>query len=260
MKITILGSGTSTGVPMVGCSCRVCSSDDPRDNRTRSSLLIRYHDKNILVDTSTDLRQQALKNGISGIDAVFFTHSHADHVNGIDDLRGFYFMHKKIVPCFASAATLETLLSGFNYIFHEQENSGYSPLLENHEINSPIDLFGLNIVPIPLIHGTMDALGYRIGRFAYLTDCSAIPYTSMQLLHGLDLLIIDGLRWTEHRCHFNIDGAVSVARQIGATRVVLTHLTHEISYSESSKLPVGFELAYDGMEFDLTPSGGDINA
>lgn len=247
-------------MPMVGCTCRVCSSEDPRDKRTRASLLIRHQDKNILVDTSTDLRQQALKKNVAGIDAVLFTHSHADHINGIDDLRGFYFMHKKIIPCFASAVTIDKLLSGFNYIFHEQENSGYSPLLEEHEISSPIDLFGLNIVPVPLIHGTMSALGYRVGRFAYLTDCSAIPETSMQLLQGLELLIIDGLRWTAHHCHFNIDGAISVARQIGAARVVLTHLTHEIAYSENSKLPTGFELAYDGMEFDLTPGGGDINA
>ncbi len=254
MKITILGSGTSTGVPMVGCSCRVCSSDNPRDKRTRASLLIRHLNRNILVDTSTDLRIQALQHGIKCVDAVLFTHSHADHVNGIDDLRGFFFLHKKTIPCFASASTLVSLQSGFRYIFQEYECSGYSPLLEEHEVHSPFDLFGLNIVPIPLIHGKTTALGYRIGSFAYLTDCSAIPDSSMPLLEGIDLLVIDGLRWTGHPYHFNIDGAVTAARQIGAARVVLTHLTHEIAYSENSKLPSGFEFAFDGMEFDLSPS------
>ncbi len=238
---------------MVGCSCRVCSSDDPRDKRTRASLLINHQDSNILVDTSTDLRHQALQNGLSCVDAVLFTHSHADHVNGIDDLRGFYFKHKKIIPCFASASTLETLHSGFGYIFQEQESSGYSPLLTGHEIHAPFDLFGLKVVPVPLIHGKTSALGYRIGSFAYLTDCSAIPESSRPLLEGVELLVIDGLRWTEHPFHFNIDGAVAAARQIGAGRVILTHLTHEIAYSEGSRLPSGFELAFDGMEFHHWP-------
>lgn len=251
MKITILGSGTSTGVPMVGCTCRVCSSGDQRDKRTRASLLIRHQNHNILVDTSTDLRRQALQHGITGVDAVLFTHSHADHVNGIDDLRGFYFLHKKIIPCFASASTLKTLQSGFKYIFQEHESSGYAPLLAINEIDSPFEIFGLNIVPVPLIHGKTSALGYRIGSFAYLTDCSAIPDSSLPLLEGLDLLVMDGLRWTEHPFHFNIDGAVAAARQIKAARVVLTHLTHEVAYSENGKLPPGFEFAYDGLEFDL---------
>ena len=251
MKITILGSGTSTGVPMVGCSCRVCSSDDPRDRRTRASILIRHQERTILVDTSTDLRRQALQQGIRSIDAVLFTHSHADHVNGIDDLRGFYFLHREIIPCYASSSTLEILQAGFKYIFQEHESSGYSPLLAAHEINAPFELFDLNIIPVPLIHGKTTAFGYRIGSFAYLTDCSAIPDSSMKLLMGLDLLIIDGLRWTEHPFHFNIEGAIAIARQLEAPRVILTHLTHEITYSEGNKLPHGFEFAYDGMEFDL---------
>lgn len=238
---------------MVGCTCHVCSSDDPRDKRTRSSLLISHREHTILVDTSTDLRRQALRQGISTIDAVLFTHSHADHVNGIDDLRGFYFQHKRIIPCYASGDTLEILQAGFRYIFREHESSGYSPLLAANEISAPFELFGLKIIPVPLIHGKTTAFGYRIGSFAYLTDCSAIPDSSMGMLAGLELLIIDGLRWTGHPFHFNIEGAIAVARQLGIPRVILTHLTHEISHSESSKLPAGFEFAYDGMEFDLLP-------
>ena len=251
MKITILGSGTSTGVPMVGCECPVCTSDDSRDKRTRASLLVSYNDHTVLIDTSTDLREQALRHQIKRIDAVLFSHAHADHVNGIDDLRGFHFLHKDIIPCFASRTTLDTLLSGFSYIFNEHEGSGYSPLLAAHEVTVPFELFGETVIPIPLLHGRTESLGYRIGAVAYLTDCSSIPETSLELLHGLELLIIDGLRWTEHPFHFNITGAIAAARQIQARRTVLTHLTHQLAHAEENKLPPGFELAYDGMEFDL---------
>lgn len=236
---------------MVGCGCRVCSSNDQRDKRTRASLLIRHNERNILVDTSSDLRQQVLREGVGKIDAVFFTHSHADHVNGIDDLRGYFFLHKEIIPCFASPGVLNTLQAGFGYIFHEQESSGYSPLMTAHEIVEPFELFGLQIIPVPLIHGRTTALGYRIGSFAYLTDCSAIPDSSLPLLEGLDLLIIDGLRWTAHPFHYNISGAIAAAEKLNAARVILTHLTHEVAYSEGTNLPPRFEFAFDGMEFEL---------
>lgn len=238
---------------MVGCGCRVCSSTDPRDKRTRASLLIRHDERTILVDTSSDLRQQVLRERVRKIDAVFFTHTHADHVNGIDDLRGFYFLHKEIIPCFASQSALDTLQAGFGYIFREQECSGYTPLLTAHEIDGPFELFGLQVIPVPLVHGRTTALGYRIGSFAYLTDCNAIPDSSLPLLEGLDLLVIDGLRWTGHPFHYNIEGAIAAAGQLKAARVILTHLTHEVSYSEGGKLPAGFEFAFDGMEFDLQP-------
>ncbi|OGU14612.1 MAG: MBL fold metallo-hydrolase [Geobacteraceae bacterium GWC2_53_11] len=251
MKITILGCGTSTGVPMVGCGCPICLSDDPKDKRTRASLLINYNDRAVLVDTSTDLRRQVLQHHIKRIDAVLFSHAHADHVNGIDDLRGFHFLHREIIPCFAARATLDTLQNGFSYIFTEHDGSGYTPLLVAHEISTSFELFGQTVIPVPLQHGKTFSYGYRIGNFAYLTDCSAIPDSSMDLLQGLDLLIIDGLRWTEHPYHFNITGAIAAARKMGAHRTIMTHLTHEISYSENGKLPSGFEFAYDGMEFQL---------
>ena len=251
MKITLLGCGTSTGVPMVGCDCPVCTSDNPRDTRTRASLMMCYNNRTVLVDTSTDLRAQVLRQHIRRIDAVLFSHAHADHVNGIDDLRGFHFLHKEIIPCYASQTTLDTLHCGFSYIFNEHEGSGYSPLLAAHEINAPFELFGRTIIPIPLLHGMTSSLGYRVGDFAYLTDCSAIPEHSLPLLQGVQLLVIDGLRWLEHPFHFNIAGAIAAARQIGAPRTILTHLTHHIAYSEEVRLPSGFELAYDGMEFEL---------
>jgi len=251
MKVTILGSGTSTGVPMVGCTCRVCTSDDPKDRRTRASLLIRLAGRNILVDTSTDLRQQVLREGLDRVDAVLFTHSHADHVNGIDDLRGFHFLHKEVIPCYASPATFEIVLAGFRYIFCEFDGSGYSPLLSAHEVSGPFELFGRTVIPVPLEHGRSSATGFRIGRFAYLTDCSAIPDSSLRLLEGLDVLVMDGLRWTPHPFHFNIEAAIAAVEPIRPGRVVLTHLTHEVLHSEHTRLPPGFEFAYDSMAFDV---------
>lgn len=251
MKFTILGSGTSTGVPMVGCSCPVCRSHDPRDVRTRASLLIRHAGRNILVDTATDLRHQALRERISHIDAVLFTHPHADHVNGIDDLRGFHFLHKRVLPCFASAATFATLMSGFSYIFQEHAGSGYTPLLRPHNVSGPFDLFGLTAIPVPLTHGAISSLGYRFGNFAYLTDCNEIPRSSLPLLGGLEVLIIDGLRWNPHPSHFNIETAISAVRELRPGRTVLTHLSHDVLYADGGKLPPGFEFAYDGMEFEL---------
>jgi len=251
MKVTILGSGTSTGVPMVGCNCRVCSSGDPGDKRTRASLLIRHEGRNILVDASTDLRFQALREGIERVDAVFFTHSHADHVNGIDDLRGFHFLHREIIPCFGSRATLETLLNGFRYIFREHEGSGYTPILKPVEVAGPFDLFGLTVVPVALRHGRTQALGFRIGSFAYLTDCNDIPPSSLALLEGLDVLVVDGLRWKPHPFHFNIEEAIAATTPLKAVRTILTHLSHDVLFADGAVLPPGYEFASDGMTFDI---------
>lgn len=249
MTITILGCGTSTGVPMVGCDCRGCTSEDPKDKRTRSSLMLCYNGYTVIIDTSTDLRNQMIREKVSQIDAVLFTHPHADHVNGIDDLRGFYFLHKKIVPCYASPETIETLSKGFGYIFKEIDNSGYTPLLEANPVTEPFELFGVLITPIPLIHGKTVSTGFRIGNVAYLTDCSSIPDRSISLLQGLELLIIDGLRWAEHPSHFTIESAIASTKEIAAKRNILTHLTHDVLYIEGTTLPQGYEFAFDGMTY-----------
>ncbi|AJE02847.1 GPMC system MBL fold metallohydrolase [Geobacter pickeringii] len=248
MKITILGSGTSTGIPMVGCHCPVCSSTDPRDKRTRASLLVETEGKYILIDTSPDLRRQALRHHIPHIDAVLLTHPHADHINGIDDLRGFHFIHRRVVPCYGSGETMKAVQRSFSYIFRGQEAAGYAPLLDPHVVHEPFSLFGRRIMPIHLYHGTMHATGYRIGAAAYLTDCSRIPESSLALLEGLELLIIDGLRYTPHENHFNIDGALNVIGRLRPKRSIITHLTHEVSHADGARLPVGVELAYDGMD------------
>jgi len=263
MKVTILGSGTSTGVPMVGCSCRGCSSHDERDKRTRASLLIQHAGRNILIDASTDLRFQALREGIQRVDAVLFTHAHADHVNGIDDLRGFHFLHREIISCFGSRTTLDTLLTGFRYIFHEHDGSGYTPLLHPQEVDGPFELFGLTVIPVPLRHGLTQALGFRIGNFAYLTDCSEIPDSSLALLEGLELLVIDGLRWNPHPFHFNIEAVIAATAPLRPGRTVLTHLTHDVMFSDGDRLPPGYEFACDGLTFDIIvteASAGGSNA
>jgi len=251
LKITILGSGTSTGVPMVGCRCPVCCSTDPHDRRSRSSLLIGYAGKKILVDSTTDLRFQMLRESVDRIDAVLYTHAHADHVNGIDDLRGFHFLYHQVIPCYACQATIERLLSGFSYIFHRKEGATHPPLMEANVVDATFYLFGQQIVPIPLQHGAGFSCGYRLGNFAYLTDCSKIPTASLALLQGVDTVVIDGLRWSPHPYHFNITGAIEALRPLQARRIILTHLTHEVRHSEKDRLPAGVEFAFDGMNFEL---------
>lgn len=206
-----------------------------------------------MVDTSTDLRMQMLAQKVDKIDGILFTHAHADHVNGIDDLRGFHFLHRRVIPCYGSKATIARLQSGFRYIFFRDEGATHPPLLDPVVVDAPFDLFGLHIIPVPLEHGGGVSLGYRIGPFAYLTDCSGIPPASRQLLQGIQTVVIDGLRWSSHPFHFNIDGAIAGARNIGATRTILTHLTHEVSHAENSRLPPNVEFAWDGMNFEMEP-------
>jgi len=251
MKITILGSGTSTGVPMVGCHCQVCDSSDPRDQRTRASILVECGGQRILVDTSTDLRRQALREKIPHIDAVLLTHTHADHIHGIDDLRGFHFLHRRIIPCYGSPETIEKVTASFSYIFEGLCTEGYSPLMDPCPVDAEFDLFGCKVVPIPIMHGSFNATGYRIENAAYLTDCSKIPESSMALLQGLDLLIIDALRYSPHPNHFNIESALQMVQLLQPRRTLLTHLTHEVHHKDGAKLPAGVEFAYDGLVIEL---------
>lgn len=252
LNISILGSGTSTGIPVVGCDCAVCQSTDPRNQRTRCSALINYGPYNILIDTATDLRQQALRENIRHIDAVLYTHSHADHMHGIDDLRGFNLRNQGAIPLYGSPRTLERVRDNFNYIFADVENPGYVPRLSLHPVHSAFQLFELTIEPIPLSHGGMQVYGYRLGPFAYLTDCNGIPDDSLRRLKNLELLVLDGLRFKPHKTHFNISQAVEVAQTIGARQTLLTHLSHDVDHSRhESQLPPGIGFAYDGQRFCL---------
>jgi phosphoribosyl 1,2-cyclic phosphate phosphodiesterase len=250
LNIVLLGTGTSTGIPVVGCRCRVCRSSDRRNRRTRCSALLSCGGHNLLIDTATDLRQQALRENIEHIDAVLYTHCHADHVHGIDDLRGFNQRGSAPIPLYAAPETLTSLRRNFSYIFDQRQPSGYVPRLTLHPIEGAMTLFGLEVIPVPLHHGAQGATGYRCGPFAYLTDCNRIPASSLALLDGLQLLVLDGLRFKPHPTHFNIPEAVAIAQAIGAKQTLLTHLSHDVDhFSADADLPAGINLAYDGQRF-----------
>ena len=252
LDITILGSGTSTGIPVVGCDCPVCRSEDPRNQRTRCSALLSCGGRNVLIDTSTDLRQQALRENIRSIDAVLYTHNHADHVHGIDDLRGFNLRSHKAIPIYGEAQTLQRISRLFSYIFDDGTPRGFTPQLEPCAVRGPFELFGLSFVPVPLLHGELEVFGYRCGPFAYLTDCSSIPDSSLPLLRNLQLLVIDGLRFKPHPTHFNIAQATAMAQRLGAARTLLTHLNHDVDHRRHARdLPSGIEFAYDGQRVTL---------
>jgi phosphoribosyl 1,2-cyclic phosphate phosphodiesterase len=250
VEVIVLGSGTSHGVPMIGCRCAVCSSNDSRDRRTRAGLFVRFGPLRLLIDAAPELRLQCIANGIDGIDAVLFTHSHADHVLGIDDLRRFNWLLKRAVPCYGSAATLSDIRRMFAYAFEPAPGSPHSrPQLELIAIDDkPFRIGEMTIVPIPLMHGPMPVLGFRFGRFAYCTDCNEIPPSSVVLLERLDVLILDALRKEPHPAHFTLDEAVRAAGRIGAKRTYFTHMTHQLPHAATNReLPQGMELAFDGL-------------
>ena len=252
MAITILGSGTSTGVPLIGCDCNVCTSTDRRNRRTRSSILVSSEAGNILIDTSTDLRYQALKNGIRKVDAVLFTHAHADHVHGIDELRSFNFIQKGPIPCFGNEVTLGRIQTMFSYIFKGADSGGGIPQLIMNEVAQTFTLLGEEITPVEVLHGELPILGYRIADMAYITDCSEIPAASMEKLKDLDLLILGALRYRPHNTHFTVDEAVNVVNELKPARTLLTHLGHDLDYERAlALLPETVGLAYDGMTIEF---------
>jgi len=252
LELTIMGSGTSTGIPVIGCSCAVCSSPVLHNKRTRCSALLSWQDKQILFDTATDFRQQALREGLKRVDAVLFTHAHADHVHGIDDLRVFTSRKDTEIPIYGAHETLEIIRRVFSYIFVDEPEPGFVPRLATIRAEQPFELFGLTIEPIPLQHGSFPCQGYRMGPLAYLTDCNGIPQASKEKLRDLELLVLDGLRLKPHATHFNIAQAVVAAQEIGAKRTLLTHLSHEIDHERhNAQLPPGIELAYDGQKIRL---------
>ena len=256
-SLLILGSGTSTGVPMIGCHCPVCASPDPRNQRSRCSALIRAGGEHILIDTATDLRFQALREGVQQIDAVLYTHTHADHVHGIDDLRAFNRRNHPAIPLYGSPECVTTLRQSFSYIFMPNEDSGFRPRLRLETIDGPFTVGSVPIIPLPLEHGADQVLGYRIGNLAYLTDCNRVPAATRAALAGIKTLVIDALRFSPHPTHFTIPAAIAFARGLGINRTILTHLSHDVDARQhGDALPAGIELAYDGqlLPFSFTPS------
>ncbi|HET7437299.1 MAG TPA: MBL fold metallo-hydrolase [Thermoanaerobaculia bacterium] len=254
MLVTFLGTGTSTGVPVVGCRCRVCTSKDPRDQRMRQSVKIEANGKYFLIDTSPDLRWQLLRDPIPRLDFVLFTHSHSDHLMGLDDIRPFNFRQREPIHAFASRPTAKAIRRAFSYIWDDATQiGGGKPQLDLHEVSEPFTHEGIDITPIPIQHGDWTIFGFRLGKFAYVTDTNGISDASMELLRGVEILALDGLRIApRHPTHFVIDEAVRCAQRIDARETWLIHLTHEVLHEEvDANLPPGIRLAYDGLKLQL---------
>jgi len=261
MIFTILGSGTSTGVPIPTCSCGVCRSKNSKNHRLRCSAWLQYQGKSILIDTSTDLRTQVLRAKISRIDAVLYTHPHSDHVHGIDELRCYNFSQQSDIPVYGNAWTCQELSQRFSYIFRPQgpPEGGGIPLLRlnpfnphEYSMSRPLEVQGISVVPIPVPHGSQESVGYRIDSVAYVTDCSYIPKESLDRMRGLSVLVLDCVRLKPHRTHLNLDQALEIISQVKPKKTFLTHLGHEFDHTKwSRKLPKGVHLAYDGLKIRL---------
>jgi phosphoribosyl 1,2-cyclic phosphate phosphodiesterase len=253
MRVTFLGTGTSVGVPAVGCECATCKSDDPRDNRLRTSILIEHRGHNILIDASTDFRQQALRSGIKHLDAILFTHAHADHCFGLDDARPLMF-RRGAIGCFATELTWEGLRRIYSYAFEPSPYPGV-PRITPHRIEGEFTLCGLSIEPLTVLHGGLPVTAFRIGGFAYVTDCNEIPEDTLSRLLRLDVLVIDALRFRAHPTHMTLDQALGYIRRLEPRRALLTHISHDIKHAQTSDhLPPGVEIAYDGLTIDISKS------
>jgi phosphoribosyl 1,2-cyclic phosphate phosphodiesterase len=250
--LTVLGSGTSMGVPTIGCTCRVCSSTDPHDRRTRPSILLEYNDRVVLIDTTPDFRQQAISAGIRKLDAVFYTHSHADHILGLDDLRPLSFHRNGRIPLYAHAHTIPTLRHIFRYIFEADYKYGGLAQVELHEIAGPVELFGVRFDPIAVVHGDTEIHGYRFGAAAYLTDFSDIPATSREKLRGLDILFLDALRHKPHPTHSTVEQSLKIVEELQPRRAFFTHISHDLPHEETNAaLPPNVRLSYDGLKLEF---------
>ncbi len=240
------------GVPTLGCHCAVCESSDPLDKRTRPSILLEYEGRALVIDTTPDFRQQAMRAHLERLDAILYTHAHADHILGLDDIRPFNMKQKGAIPIYGSAETLAVLQRQFAYIFERGRTDSSLPCVEIHAIDGSFELFGIKIIPIHALHGPQAVLGYRFGKAAYLTDFSRVPESSKPLLEGLDDFILDALRHTPHPMHSNVKQSLKLVEELKPRRAWFTHICHDLPHAETNaQLPANVRLAYDGLRFEV---------
>jgi len=250
--LTVLGSGTSMGVPTVGCTCAVCTSPDPHDRRTPPSVLVQFDGHSVLIDTTPDFRQQAIREGIRYLDAVLYTHTHADHILGLDDLRPLTFWRDGKIALYAFAPVVRRLQHMFDYFFEGDYTYGGKAEVELHEISGPLELFGVCFEPIRVMHGRSEIHGYRFGSAAYLTDFSEIPEESMARLQGLDILFLDALRRRPHPTHSTLENSVQLVERLKPRRAFFTHISHDLGHEETNRsLPENVRLAHDGLKLEF---------
>ncbi|MEW6516839.1 MAG: MBL fold metallo-hydrolase [candidate division FCPU426 bacterium] len=253
MQVTFLGTGTSHGIPVIGCRCAVCASKDPRDQRGRTALLVRSRRATLLVDAPPELRLQLVRSRVDRVDALLLTHAHADHISGLDDVRIFSEREQRAFPVYGPASALRQVRERFGYVFRPTQEGGGKPRLSLRAVSAPFAVQGVRVRPLAVWHGKVRVFGYRIGNLAYLTDVSRIPESVYPALRGLSVLVLDALRREPHNTHFHLDRAVAEARRIGARKTYFTHLCHRLGHADTERtLPPGMRLAYDGLTLRLS--------
>jgi phosphoribosyl 1,2-cyclic phosphate phosphodiesterase len=250
--LTVLGSGTSMGVPTIGCQCAVCKSSDPHDRRTRPSVLIEYNGKAVLIDTTPDFREQAIREGMRRLDAVLYTHGHADHILGLDDVRPLSYHRPNKIPLYARPEVCALLRNMFGYIFDANYKFGGLAQVELHMIDEPVELFDATFVPVKVMHGDAEIIGFRFGKAAYLTDFSAIPEESFAQLQDLDILFLDALRRTPHPTHSTVENSLRIVELVKPKQAFFTHICHDLPHqATNATLPSYVRLSYDGMKLEF---------